>query len=184
MRMRRFGNSLMRRFLKNQEGQALVAVMITASTMMALAAASIETGHVYYAYQKLVASTNASVMAGAEAMPNTTTASTYVATYSAQSNGLNANPDVDECDRYANFQVLQHRVEFAERAVPDLHGRQRGIQRAGGDADRDGSLVVWRAGRHEADDHVVHGGSGDGRRAKQPVEYCHYSGHDRIDERL
>ena len=92
MRMRRFGNSLMRRFLKNQEGQALVAVMITASTMMALAAASIETGHVYYAYQKLVASTNASVMAGAEAMPNTTTANTYVATYSSQSNGLNARP--------------------------------------------------------------------------------------------
>jgi len=66
--------------------------MITASTVMALAAASIETGHVYYAYQKLVASTNASVMAGAAAMPNTTTATTYVTTYSAQSNGLNANP--------------------------------------------------------------------------------------------
>ena len=92
MRMRRFGNSYIRRFLKNQKGQALIAVMITASTVMALAAASIETGHVYYAYQKLVASTNASVMAGAQAMPNTTTATTYVATYSSQSNGLNANP--------------------------------------------------------------------------------------------
>ena len=92
MRMRRFGNSFGRRFLKNQKGQALVAVMITASTMMALAAASIETGHVYYAYQKLVASTNASVLAGAAAMPNTTTAKTYVTTYSAQSNGMNATP--------------------------------------------------------------------------------------------
>ena len=44
--------------------------------MMALAAASVETGHVYYAYQRLVASTNASAMAGAQGMPNTTQAST------------------------------------------------------------------------------------------------------------
>jgi len=92
MRMRPFGNSFKRRFLKNERGQALVAVMITASTMMALAATSIETGHVYYAYQELVASTNASVLAGAEAMPNTTTATTYVTTYSAQSNGMNETP--------------------------------------------------------------------------------------------
>jgi hypothetical protein len=89
--MRRFGNSFKREFLKSQRGQAVVAVMITATTMMALAAASIETGHVYYAYQKLVASTNAAVMAGAEAMPNTTTAKTYVTQYSSQSGELNAN---------------------------------------------------------------------------------------------
>ena len=88
--MKRSRVPFLRRFLKNQRGQALVAVMITASTMMALAAASIDTGHVYYAYQKLVASTNASALAGAAAMPNTTTAQTYVATYSAQSNGMNA----------------------------------------------------------------------------------------------
>ena len=66
--------------------------MITASTMMALAAASVETGHVYYAYQRLVASTNSAVLAGAEAMPNTTQAKTNVTTYSAQSNGMNATP--------------------------------------------------------------------------------------------
>jgi Flp pilus assembly protein TadG len=87
MRMRRFGNSFGRRFLKNQRGQAAIAVMITATTMMALAAASIETGHVYYAYQKLVASTNAAVLAGAEAMPNTTQAKTYVTTIQRAVNG-------------------------------------------------------------------------------------------------
>ncbi len=90
--MKRFNVPFLRRFLKNQRGQAAVAVMITATTMMALAAASIETGHVYYAYEKLVASTNASALAGAEAMPNTTLAQTNVTTYSAQSNGMNANP--------------------------------------------------------------------------------------------
>jgi len=92
MSMRRLGNTLKRRLLKNQRGQAAVVVMITASSMMAIAAASVETGHVYYAYQQLVASTNSAVLAGAEAMPNTTQASTNVTTYSAQSNGLNANP--------------------------------------------------------------------------------------------
>ncbi len=91
MSMRRFGNLFKRRFVKNERGQVLVAVIITASTMMALSAAAIESGHVYYAYQKLVASTNAAVLAGAEAMPNTTTATTNVTKYSSQSGGLNAN---------------------------------------------------------------------------------------------
>jgi len=90
--MKRFTVPFLRRFLKNQRGQAAVAVMITAATMMALTAASVETAHVYYAYQKLVASTNASVLAGAEAMPNTTLATTNVTTYSSQSNGMNASP--------------------------------------------------------------------------------------------
>ena len=90
--MKRFGIPSMRRFLKSQRGQSAVVVMITASTMMALSAASVETGHVYYAYQQLVASTNSAVLAGAQAMPNTTLASQSVTTYSSQSNGLNASP--------------------------------------------------------------------------------------------
>ena len=104
--MKRSRVPFLRRFLKNQRGQALVAVMITASTMMALAAASIDTGHVYYAYQKLVASTNASALAGAAAMPNTTTASTYVATYSSQSNGLNATPMLTKVTATPSFLCL------------------------------------------------------------------------------
>jgi hypothetical protein len=82
----------MRRFLKNECGQTAVVVMLTAGTMMALSGATVETGHIYYAYQQLVASTNAAVMAGAQVMPNTTQASTYVTNYSAQSGQLNANP--------------------------------------------------------------------------------------------
>ncbi len=90
--MKRFGIPFMRRFLKNERGQTAVVVVLTGATMIALAAASVDIGHVYYAYQKLVASTNAAALAGAQAMPNTTQASTNVTTYSAQSNGLNANP--------------------------------------------------------------------------------------------
>ncbi len=106
MRMIRFGNSFRRRFLKSERGQAAVAVMITATTMMALSAASIETGHVYYAYQKLVASTNAAVMAGATAMPNTTTATTMVTQYSSQTGQLNANPMLTSDTATPTFKCL------------------------------------------------------------------------------
>jgi Flp pilus assembly protein TadG len=83
---------MMRRFLKNQRGQSAIVVVLTGAVMMALAATSLDLGHVYYAYQQLVASTNAAALAGAQAMPNTTQATTNVATYSAQTGDLNANP--------------------------------------------------------------------------------------------
>ncbi len=89
--MKRFGISMMRRFLKDERGQTAVMVMITASTMMALAGASLETGHVYYAYEQLQASTNAATLAAAQVMPNTTQAATDVALYSSQTGGLNAS---------------------------------------------------------------------------------------------
>ncbi len=89
--MKCFGISRTRRFFKDQSGQAAVVIALTATTMMALAGASIEVGHIYYAYQQLVASTNAAAMAGAEAMPNTSQASVNVTKYSAQSNGLNTS---------------------------------------------------------------------------------------------
>ena len=90
--MKRFGIRMMRRFLKSQSGQTAVVVIMSAGSTMALAGASIESGHIYYAYQQLLASTNAAVMAGALAMPNTSQASTNVTAYSSQTGGLNANP--------------------------------------------------------------------------------------------
>jgi hypothetical protein len=90
--MRGFGFLALRRFLKEQTGQAAVVAVVTATGMMALAGAAVETGHVYYAYQRLVASTNAAAMAGAQVMPDTTSASTYVTNYSSQTGDLNATP--------------------------------------------------------------------------------------------
>ena len=87
---KRHGNSTMRRLLRSERGQAVVLIMITATSMMALAAASIDAGHVYYAYQQLVASTNSAALAGAAAMPNTTQATLNVTKYSSQSGDLNA----------------------------------------------------------------------------------------------
>lgn len=90
--MKAFGISLIRRMLKEEGAQAAVVAMLTTSTMMALGGASIETGHIYYAYQQLLASTNAAVLAGAQAMPNTTEAASNVTLYSSQSGQLNASP--------------------------------------------------------------------------------------------
>jgi len=89
--MKRFKFPLMRRFLKSERGQTAMVAIFTASTVMALAGASVESGHVYYAYQQLVASTNAATLAGAQAMPNTTQAALNVTQYSSQSGQLNAN---------------------------------------------------------------------------------------------
>src|SRR5579863_4033340 len=88
--MKCLGIALMRRFLKNERGQTAIIVMLTAGTIMALSGASVETGHIYYAYQQLVASTNAAALAGAQVMPNTTEAASNVALYSSQSGQLNA----------------------------------------------------------------------------------------------
>jgi Flp pilus assembly protein TadG len=90
--MKRFGFSFMRRFLKDQRGQTGIMAVLTITTIMGLAGVSVETGHVYYAYQKLVASTRAATLAGAAAMPNTTNAATNVTLYSAQTGQLNATP--------------------------------------------------------------------------------------------
>ncbi len=82
----------MRRFLKSQSGQTAVLVLFNGAAMMTLAAASVEFGHIYYAYRQLVSSTNAAAQAGATALPNIVTAATNVDTYSAETGDLNATP--------------------------------------------------------------------------------------------
>ncbi len=104
--MKRFEISSIRRFLKDEGAQAAVMAVVTASTMMALAGASLETGHIYYAYQQLQASTNAAVVAGAMNMPNTTTAATNVTLYSAESGQLNANPMLQNASATPTFLCL------------------------------------------------------------------------------
>lgn len=60
--MKRLEIPLMRRFLKDQRGQSIVVIAVIATALMALAATSVEVGHVYYAYQRLVAATNAATL--------------------------------------------------------------------------------------------------------------------------
>ncbi len=104
--MKRFGIPLMRRFLKNERGQTAVVAVFTTGVMMALAGASVDIGHVYYAYQQLQASTNAAALAGAQAMPDTTAASTNVTLYSSQSGQLNANSMLQNAVATPTFRCL------------------------------------------------------------------------------
>ncbi|MGA3031978.1 MAG: TadE/TadG family type IV pilus assembly protein [Terracidiphilus sp.] len=88
--MKRLNCSSVRRFLRDELGQSAAVLMVSVSTVMGLAGMSIETGHIYYAYRLLQASTNAAALAGAYQMPNTTNAGTAVTKYSAQTGDLNA----------------------------------------------------------------------------------------------
>jgi len=89
--MKTFGYRWMRRLLCGERGQGAAISIVTMSMMIALAGASVETSHIYYAYQLLVASTNAATLAGAQAMPDTTRASANVTLYSSKSGQLNAS---------------------------------------------------------------------------------------------
>ncbi len=52
---------------------------------------AIDFSHGYFALQQLQASTNATALAGAYALPNTTTAAANIANYSAKASRLNAS---------------------------------------------------------------------------------------------
>ena len=85
--MNKFGLSMLRKFLINQSGQSAVVVAIVITAITALAATSVEVGHVYYAYHELIASTDQSALAGAQAMSaallDTASSGAYTAEVSA-----------------------------------------------------------------------------------------------------
>jgi hypothetical protein len=62
--------SFLRRFLRNQRGQTSVFMALSVLVTATLGGAAIEAGHVYYSYERLVASTNAAAVAAGQAMPN------------------------------------------------------------------------------------------------------------------
>jgi Flp pilus assembly protein TadG len=73
----------LRRFLRDQVGQSAVVVAVTITAITAVAATSVEVGHVYYAYQELVESTNQAALAGAQAMSNALTSTASSGAYTA-----------------------------------------------------------------------------------------------------
>jgi hypothetical protein len=89
----------MRRFLKEESGQTVAVLLVTIFGVLGLSLSGIETGHIYYAYRLLQASTNAATLAAAQAMPNIGTSSDSMTAgtawgnlkrYSSITNGLNA----------------------------------------------------------------------------------------------
>ncbi len=100
--MKRFRIPLLRKLIREELGQTAVVVALTITSMLALAGASVDVGHIYYAYRLLVASTNSAALAGAQTMSTaileTTSGAAYTAAvggvvqqYSSASGGLNAS---------------------------------------------------------------------------------------------
>jgi Flp pilus assembly protein TadG len=81
--MNRFIAQFLRKFLRDQIGQSAVVVAVTITAITAVAATSVEVGHVYYAYQKLVESTNQAALAGAQAMSTALTSTASSGAYTA-----------------------------------------------------------------------------------------------------
>lgn len=97
---------LSHRLFRDQSGQSAAIIAVTITAIVALAGASVEIGHVYYAYQKLVQSTQAATLAGAAAMPNTTTASSNVTAYSSMTGQMNATWLLQSVSITPTFQCL------------------------------------------------------------------------------
>jgi len=60
---------IVQKFVKGERGQSAAIVGVVLFALLALSAAGVETGHVYYAYRLLQASTNAAALAAGQAMP-------------------------------------------------------------------------------------------------------------------
>jgi len=88
----------LRRLLKGDRGQTAAVLAVVMFALLALSAAGVETGHVYYAFRLLQASTNSAALAAAQGMPDigtsgSTTAGTAwgnLVIYSSQTGEKNA----------------------------------------------------------------------------------------------
>jgi hypothetical protein len=77
--MKHHGVSFLLKLLRNQRGQSSVFMAMSILVTGILGGAAIESGHVYYSYERLVASTNAAAVAAGQAMPNIGTSSSPAA---------------------------------------------------------------------------------------------------------
>jgi hypothetical protein len=94
---------LIRRFLRREDGQSAVILTVTMFGVMAVAASGVESGHVYYAYRQLLASTRAAALSGAQAMPNITQASANVTAYSSMAGQHNYTNMLQNDNITSNF---------------------------------------------------------------------------------
>ncbi len=81
--MRFARKSILGALLKDERGQTLPFTAVILVSLMGLSGMAVDAGHGYYAYQRLKVATNAATLAGAAGMPNTTTATDNVDTYSS-----------------------------------------------------------------------------------------------------
>jgi Flp pilus assembly protein TadG len=98
--------SLFRRLLKDTRGQTAVVMALSMVAFIGMAGIAIDLGHGYAGVQLLQASTNAAALAGAAALPNTTTATAQVTAYSAMPGEKSANPSLTNVTVTPTFKCL------------------------------------------------------------------------------
>jgi Flp pilus assembly protein TadG len=79
----RFDRKFLSRLFREQGGQTLPLTAVAIVSLMGLSGMAVDAGHGYYAYERLKVATNAATLAGAAGMPNTSTATSNVNTYSS-----------------------------------------------------------------------------------------------------
>ena len=108
--MKRHRDAFWSRIAREERGQSMVIVAMAMLAFFGLAGISVEAGHGYYAYEKLVASTNAAALAGAQAMPDTTQATANVNQFSSATvssvAGRNANTMLQNVQLTTTFLCL------------------------------------------------------------------------------
>ena len=87
--MKLHGASFLRRLLKETSGQTMYIAAAALSAVVGLSGMAIDFSHGYYALQQLQASTNSTALAGAYALPNTSTAATNITAYSSGAKDAN-----------------------------------------------------------------------------------------------
>jgi Flp pilus assembly protein TadG len=84
----------LRRALEDESGSVLVLMAVLMLGLLGMGAVVIDVGDVYYSYNKLVVSTNAAALAGAQGLPSNTSTTNQAVTnatlYSSQTGNLNA----------------------------------------------------------------------------------------------
>lgn len=94
------------RLLKETRGQMLYIAAAGFTAVIGMGGLATDLGHGYFAFQKLKASTNAAALAGAEAMPDTNTATSNIVAYSVATGEQNASALLSDASAKPTFLCL------------------------------------------------------------------------------
>ena len=86
--------SWFRRRLHDESGQVLVWIAVSIVTFIAMLGFVVDVGHIYNAHRELQASADAAALAGAQDLPNQTTATTTALNFSSSAGKKNTHPDL------------------------------------------------------------------------------------------
>jgi Flp pilus assembly protein TadG len=91
---------------REERGQALVLLVLTLTVLLGFAALTIDIGRAYYSKRALQASADAAALAGAQGLPNSSTATTLAKQYSGGSGSKNARSNLQNVDTTVSVKCL------------------------------------------------------------------------------